>query len=80
MRILIADDSEDSRDVAEAMLLAAGYTDITTAVSASDAYRVLEVGEAATQEPPQFDLVLLDIVMPEIDGIEACARIRNEAR
>ena len=80
MRILIVDDSEDGRDVAEAMLLAAGYKDVSTAGSAAEAYRFLAVGGPAGHEPTPIDLVLLDIVMPEIDGIEACARIRNEPR
>jgi PleD family two-component response regulator len=80
MRILVIDDSEDGRDVAEAMLRAAGYEDLTTAASATDAYRVLAIGGPATQEPSSIDLVLLDILMPEIDGIEACARIREDPR
>jgi PleD family two-component response regulator len=80
MRILVVDDSEDGRDVAEAMLLAAGYNDVSTAGSAAEAYRFLASGETATLAPSPVDLVLLDIMMPEIDGIEACARIRNDAR
>jgi PleD family two-component response regulator len=80
MRILVVDDSEDGRDIAEAMLRAAGYDDVTTAASAADAYRFLAIGGKATQEPSSVDLVLLDILMPEIDGIEACARIREDPR
>lgn len=80
MRILIIDDSEDERDVAEAMLLAAGYEGVRTASSATEAYALLGVGGVATKTPPQLDLVVLDIVMPEIDGIEACARIRSMDR
>jgi PleD family two-component response regulator len=80
MGILVVDDSEDGRDVAEAMLLAAGYTDVRSAGSATEAYRFLALGGPATQEPSPVDLILLDIVMPEIDGIEACARIRKEQR
>ena len=80
MRILVVDDAEDGRDVAEAMLLAAGYEDIGTAGSAAEAYRMLGIGGSDTQEPFPVDLLLLDIVMPEIDGIEACARIRNDPR
>jgi len=80
MRILIVDDSEEGRDIAEAMLLSAGYQDISTASSAEEAYDFLALDGPATTEPSPVDLVLLDILMPEIDGIEACARIRNVAR
>ena len=80
MRILIVDDSEDGRDIAEAMLLDAGYENIITAGSGADAYRLLGIGEMAAHEPVAVDLVLLDIVMPKIDGIEACASIRNDPR
>jgi PleD family two-component response regulator len=80
MRILIIDDSEDGRDIAEAMLSAAGYGIIHTAGSAAEAYHFLGVGEPATQQPSAVDLILLDVMMPEIDGIEACARIRSEQR
>ena len=79
MRILVIDDSEDGRDIAEAMLVAAGYEHVSTAGSAADAYHLLGIGEPATQ-PSAVDLMLLDIVMPEIDGIEACARIRRDHR
>jgi phosphoserine phosphatase RsbU/P len=79
MRILVIDDSEDGRDIAEAMLLGAGYEHVTTAGSAAEAYRFLGIGAQAKQ-PVAIDLLLLDIVMPDIDGIEACARIRSDQR
>jgi phosphoserine phosphatase RsbU/P len=80
MRILIVDDSQDSCDLTEAALLSAGYTNIATAHSAWEAFKLLDIGWPSKVESPQVDIVLLDIVMPEVDGIEACARIRSDAR
>jgi PleD family two-component response regulator len=79
MRILVVDDSEDSRDIAEAAMLSAGYADIVTAASGWEAIQILDVGRTA-DENPCVDVVLLDILMPEMDGIETCARIRNDPR
>lgn len=79
MRILIVDDAEDSRELTEAALLSAGYDDVVTAASGWEALKTLDVGGPSDQQS-NVDLVLLDIVMPEIDGIECCARIRNDAR
>lgn len=77
MRILVVDDTEDSRELAEAALLSAGYADVSTAGSAVEAYELLGVENRTAIEEAIFDLVILDIVMPQIDGIEACARIRS---
>ncbi len=79
MRILLIDDSEDSRDLTEAALLSAGYNDIVLAGSGWEALKILDVGRN-TDARPDFDVVLLDILMPEMDGVEACARIRNDPR
>ncbi|HVZ53144.1 MAG TPA: response regulator [Pseudolabrys sp.] len=78
MRILIVDDSDDSRDLTEAALLSAGYDDIVALGSARAAYDFLALAKGG--EPVPIDVILLDIVMPEIDGIEACAAIRNDGR
>jgi sigma-B regulation protein RsbU (phosphoserine phosphatase) len=78
MRILVVDDSEDGRDVADAMLSAGGY-DIVGAGSAREAYGYLQVG-VDTDAPSEVDAILLDIVMPGVDGIEACAKIRKDPR
>ena len=79
MRILIVEDSEDSRDLTEGMLLSGGFDDIVTAASGWDALKVLDIG-CNTDAPPSVDMVLLDIVMPGMDGVKACARIRNDQR
>jgi phosphoserine phosphatase RsbU/P len=79
MQILLVDDSEDARDLTEGALLSAGYTDVVTAASGWEALKVLDVGRTSGEIAP-VDVVLLDIVMPELDGTEVCARIRNDAR
>jgi sigma-B regulation protein RsbU (phosphoserine phosphatase) len=80
MRILIVDDSPDSRDIAEAALISGGYQEIAMAVSGWEAFKLLDIGTGENGPPPVTDIILLDIMMPEIDGIETCARIRNDAR
>jgi PleD family two-component response regulator len=80
MRILVVDDSEDSRDLIEAALMSGGYKEITTAGSGWEAFKLLNVGRGETKAPPAADIVLLDIMMPDIDGIETCACIRNDPR
>ncbi len=79
MRILIIDDSEDSSELTEGVLLSAGYADIVRASSGWQALKLLNVGGSAEQ-PATVDVVLLDILMPEMDGVETCARIRNDER
>ena len=73
MRILVVDDSEDARDLTEGALHSAGYEDVIAVPSAWDAIRLLDVGRT-TDDEPSVDIVLLDIVMPEMDGIELARR------
>jgi PleD family two-component response regulator len=79
VRILVVDDSQDSRDLEEGTLLSGGYDDVVTAASGWEALRLLDIGRNS-DEGPEFDIVLLDVVMPEMDGVETCARIRNDPR
>jgi PleD family two-component response regulator len=65
--ILIVDDHEDNVELLRARLEARGYH--TTA--AEDGEAALQLVEAA---PP--DLILLDVMMPKVDGIEVARRIR----
>ena len=51
MRILVVDDSEDSRDLTEGALLSAGYTDVLTAASGWEALKMLDVGRATDESP-----------------------------
>ncbi len=79
MNFLIVDDSEDHRELTGAALHSAGFKSVQTAASANDAFKILGIGRN-TGDPVAADIILLDIVMPEMDGIETCAYIRNDAR
>ncbi|KPA10790.1 response regulator [Candidatus Magnetomorum sp. HK-1] len=73
MSILIVDDSFFNRKLVETFLNKAGYTDIIHAESAAEAYDHLD----KQAQKLSIDLILLDIMMPEIDGIEACGHIKQ---
>ena len=66
-RILIVDDVPSSRLIARAKLSMA-YYDVIEAVSGEEALEV-----ARTDQP---DLILLDVMMPGIDGFETCRRLK----
>lgn len=65
--ILIVDDEPDIRELIEYNLKKEGYQ-VATAVNGKEAVRI------AKENIP--DLIILDIMMPEMDGIEACRIMR----
>ncbi len=67
-RILVVDDSASARELLR-MTLSAAYYDV---VEARDGVEALDL--AATEEP---DLILLDLIMPGIDGFEICRRLKS---
>ena len=67
-RILVVDDDRNLRKIIQTNLELAGY-DVTTASNGSEAMRILDA--------MQPDLVLLDVMMPTIDGYEVARRIRR---
>jgi adenylate cyclase len=69
-RILVADDNPDNLDILQTRLAAHGY-EILRAI---DGVEALET--ATTQHP---DLILLDVMMPRLDGIEVCRRLKGDA-
>jgi signal transduction histidine kinase len=70
-RVLIVDDDEASRKTAAALLSPAGY-ELLFASNGDEALAVV------FEESP--DLVLLDVMMPGLDGLEVCRRLREPSR
>jgi two-component system sensor histidine kinase/response regulator len=71
-RVLVVDDNTQARDILSTQLSQMSFSVVACA---SGAQAVVEVAYAAEIGNP-FDLVFLDWQMPEMDGIEAAARIR----
>jgi sigma-B regulation protein RsbU (phosphoserine phosphatase) len=75
MKILLADDSSDARLLLHWVLRDAGYRDTLSASSAHDAFKYLDL-EHADAGAKEIDLIVMDVRMPEIGGMEACRRIK----
>jgi class 3 adenylate cyclase len=67
--ILVVDDVPQNLRLLEAVLAPRGYTVVTATT-----------GEEALERVEGVDLVLLDVVMPGIDGYEVCRRLRADER
>ncbi|WP_059415075.1 hybrid sensor histidine kinase/response regulator [Cupriavidus basilensis] len=70
-RVLVVDDSLTVRELERKLLANRGY-EVAVAVDGMDAWNVLRA--------ESFDLVITDIDMPRMDGIELVTRIKREAR
>lgn len=68
-RIIVADDDADIREVLRIQLENKGYV-VTEAANGKKAV-------AAVENDPDIDLIVLDIMMPELSGLDACAEIRR---
>jgi two-component system, sensor histidine kinase and response regulator len=74
LNILLAEDNLVNQKLAIRLLEKAGHR-VTLANTGREAFEASE-----RQEAPEFDVVLMDIQMPEMDGMEATAAIRGRER
>lgn len=70
-RILVVDDMPANVKLLEARLMAE-YFQVLTASNGRDALEICESG--------QCDIVLLDVMMPEMDGFEVCRRLKQNPK
>jgi CheY-like chemotaxis protein len=68
--ILVAEDHPDSRDALRTLLEACGYQVFVAGDGAEAVQRAVEIHP---------DLILMDLMMPGVDGMEATKRLRSES-
>ena len=73
-RILVVEDNEINQQIAVELLQGAGAT-VEIANNGREA-----VERLSRQTPPPFDVVLMDLQMPEMDGYQATAKLRSDPR
>ena len=69
MRVLIADDDPVSRRILEVTLLDSASDEVIAAANGWEAWKILRKGDGP-------DLVVLDWMMPCMDGVDICRRVR----
>ena len=70
-KVLVVEDENDIRELLEYNLLKAGY-EVTAVMSGEEALQRLGAG--------RFDLILLDVMLPGMDGFEICRRLKRDTR
>ena len=68
-KILLVDDEKDIIDLMEEVLLKDGFQSVQKAFTGRDAINICRLF--------QPDVVVLDIMLPDIDGLEVCKQIRE---
>ena len=69
LRVLIVDDAQDDREMYALFLTTVGGCSVTEASSGRDALEKIEAHHP--------DIVVLDVMLPDVDGAEICRRVRS---
>lgn len=75
MAIVIVDDTSFSLEIIKAFLLKGGYLDVITIKSARELYHLVD--GYSDRGIVEIDLILMDIIMPDVDGIVACRNVKK---
>ena len=67
-RILVADDNAEIREILRILLTGEGYE----VIEAKDGNEVLQLFDSS------IDLIILDIMMPNMNGYQTCLKLRNK--
>ena len=72
-RVLVVDDRRDVRHISQHFLEKSG----ASVVTAEDGQKGLDAAMAAKESERPFDLILMDMQMPVLDGLQATAKLRS---
>ena len=76
MSILIIDDFQEARDLLQTILHSAGFGPLLPVGTAREGLKILGIGKRG-KLTSGIDLVLMDLEMPELDGLEACRSLSS---
>lgn len=78
MAIMVVDDCIEDRWLLQRFLRQGGYNDMLLAESATDAFELLGLrGPSQRVTGQDISLVIMDVSMPDVDGVEACRRMKE---